>query len=69
MDLWKIWAEKSKNRSQIMALVLIKSYFAGFSVQISSQIYLAIAPHQTGDDSMTILNIVFNNLLRILAVN
>jgi hypothetical protein len=50
MDLWKIWAEKSKNRPQIMALVLIKSYSAGFSVQISSQIYLAIEPYQTGDD-------------------
>jgi hypothetical protein len=50
MSLWKIWAEKSKNRSQIMALVLIKSYSAGFFAQISSQSGLAIVPHQSGDD-------------------
>jgi hypothetical protein len=69
MKLWKIWAEKTKNRLQIMALVLIKSYSAGFSVQISSQFYLAIAAHQIGGYQTALLNIFFNSLQLILAVN
>ncbi len=34
MVVWEIWAKKTNNHSQIMAVVLIKSDSAGFFVQI-----------------------------------
>ena len=43
-SLWEIWAKKTNNHSQIMAIVLIKSDSAGFFVQISSQNHGAISP-------------------------
>ena len=48
-SLWKIWAKKTNNHSQIMAIVLIKSDSAGFFVQISSQNHGATLPHQMNE--------------------
>jgi len=47
-NLWKIWAKKTNNHSQIMAIVLIKSDSAEFFIQIYSQNHGAIVTHPFG---------------------
>jgi len=48
-SLWKTWAKKTNNHSQIMAIALIKSDSAGFFAQVSSQNHGAIPSHQMGE--------------------